>query len=122
MARYRAFVDALCGGRALWRTQIHAKIHAMASILVVVMGVICGLEKWEWVSLLIVIGMVGVAEALNTAIEFVSDELTLDWRERIQHAKDIAAFAVLMAAIIAMAVGALIFLPRVGVFWAKWCS
>ena len=96
----------------LLRTQAHAKFHLCASLLVVIMGLFYRVDRLEWALLLLAMGLVWVAEALNTAVEFLADELSLEWRERIKHAKDIAAFAVLVAAIIAMAVGMLVFVPR----------
>ena len=53
-----------------------------------------------------------MAEALNTAVEFLADEVTLERRERIGQAKDVAAFGVLVAAVGAAAVGVLVFAPR----------
>ena len=53
------------------------------------------------------------AEALNTAIELLGDEITLEKRPRIGQAKDVAAFAVLVTAVIAVVLAALVFWPRV---------
>jgi diacylglycerol kinase len=57
---------------------------------------------------------VWVAEALNTAIEFLADAAVPDHHSLIKHAKDVAAGAVLLASITAAAVGALVFLPYLG--------
>jgi diacylglycerol kinase len=53
--------------------------------------------------------MVWVAEALNSALEFLADEVSLEKRERIGKAKDVAAGGVLIAAIVSAAVAALVF-------------
>jgi diacylglycerol kinase len=57
-------------------------------------------------------GAVWAAEALNTAVEFLADEVSLEHRERIGKAKDVAAFGVLATALAALAVGSLVFLPH----------
>ena len=49
---------------------------------------------------------------MNTAVELLADEVTLEQRERIGQAKDVAAFGVLAAAVAAAAVGLLVFAPR----------
>ena len=53
--------------------------------------------------------MVWMAEALNTAIEFLADEVSLEKRERIGKSKDVAAGGVLITAIVAIAIAVLVF-------------
>jgi diacylglycerol kinase (ATP) len=67
--------------------------------------------------LALAMGMVWAAEALNTAIEYLSDHVCTEHHERIGRVKDLAAGGVLLAAIAAMVVGGIVFLPRV---WALW--
>jgi diacylglycerol kinase (ATP) len=55
------------------------------------------------------IGMVWMAEALNTALEFLADEVSLEQRERIGKAKDVAAGGVLIVAMISVVIAALVF-------------
>jgi diacylglycerol kinase len=62
--------------------------------------------------LVFAIGFVWVAEALNTAIEFLGDEVSQEQRERIGQAKDVGAAGVLLAAITAAIIGALVFVPH----------
>lgn len=70
------------------------------------------LDRIEWSLILLAIGFVWAAEALNTAIELLADEISEDLRERLGKAKDIAAGGVLMAAIIAFIIGILVFFPH----------
>ena len=110
-ARQQSFVFALAGGRVLL-AQHNAWIHAAATLLVVVLGLVCRVSRLEWVALALAIGLVWAMEALNTAIELLADEVSLEQRERLGRAKDVAAFAVLIAALAAVAVGLLVFWPH----------
>jgi diacylglycerol kinase len=108
-ARVRSFGYAIRGIGTLIATQPHARLHLLATIAVIGAGVYLHLRRWEWVAILLCIGMVWMAEALNTAIEFLADEVTLERRERIRHAKDIAASGVLVVALISVAVAGMVF-------------
>jgi len=109
-ARVRSFGHAIRGIGTLIATQPHSRLHLLATIVVTGAGVYLHLRRWEWVAILLCIGMVWMAEALNTAIEFLADEVTLERRERIRHAKDIAAGGVLVVALISVAVAGMVFL------------
>jgi diacylglycerol kinase len=108
-ARACAFGHALRGLCVLIATQSHARLHLLCTVAVIIAGVYFHLRRWEWVAILICIGIVWMAEALNTALEFLADEVSLDHRERIGKAKDVAAGGVLITALIAVAVAALVF-------------
>ena len=56
--------------------------------------------------------MVWAMEAMNTALELLADEISLEQRPRIGRAKDVAAFGVLAAAIVAVLIGLFVFLPH----------
>ena len=73
------------------------------------MGFVLEISSGEWVAVILSIGMVWCAEGVNTAVEFLGDEISLERRERIGRAKDVAAFAVLVSALTAAAVGILVF-------------
>jgi diacylglycerol kinase len=109
-ARVRSFGYAIKGIMTLVGTQPHARLHLLATIVVVAAGWTVRLRRWEWVAILLCIGMVWMAEALNTAIEFLADEVTLERRERIGKAKDVAAGGVLIAALVSITVALLVFM------------
>jgi len=115
-ARACAFVHALRGLRVLIASQAHARLHLLGTMAVAVAGFYFHLRRWEWVAILLCIGMVWMAEALNTALEFLADEVSLDHRERIGKAKDVAAGGVLITALIAVAVAALVFVNHLPAF------
>jgi diacylglycerol kinase (ATP) len=109
--RIASFGYAIEGLVVLLRTQPNAWIHALASAAVLAFGAWCGLRREEWALVCIAIALVWVAEALNTAVEFLADAAVPDPHSLIKHAKDLAAGAVLLASIGAAAIGAIVFLP-----------
>jgi diacylglycerol kinase (ATP) len=110
--RIKSFSHAFRGVASVVRTQHNAWIHSVATVGVVVMGFYVELVRWEWCMLAFAIGLVWVAEALNTAIEFLADEVSLEKRELIGKAKDAASAGVLMAAICSVVIGLLVFVPH----------
>ena len=86
-------------------------IHLFATVMVVVLGRWLGITKNEWLILLLLMAIVHIAEAFNTAIEHVVDLASPQQHPLAGKAKDIAAGAVLMAALAAAIGGLIIFLP-----------
>lgn len=77
-----------------------------------VAGFLARLSRLEWCCILLAIVGVWTAEALNTAIEFVTDLASPEFSHLARNAKDVAAGAVLVAAVGAVALGLLVFGPR----------
>ena len=71
-----------------------------------------GISRIEWCALVLAIAGVWAAEAVNTAIELLGDATTSDPHPLVGRAKDVAAGAVLLAALGAAVVGLLVFAPR----------
>jgi diacylglycerol kinase len=94
-------------------TQVHARFHLTATVLVIGAAVYYEVSRHDWIILTLCITSVWAAEALNTAVEALSDEVSVEWRERIKHAKDVAAFCVLVTSTGAGVAGILIFYPYV---------
>ncbi|MGH1365255.1 MAG: diacylglycerol kinase family protein [Calditrichia bacterium] len=113
MARIRSFRFAFKGVYTLITTQHNCRVHAAASILVLVLGWYLQVNQTEWLILILAIGLVWMAEALNTAIEFLGNAVSLEQHPLIGHAKDVAAAGVLIAAITAAIVGGVVFWPYV---------
>lgn len=112
-ARLRSFGHALRGGMTLMKTQPNARIHLVATVTVIVAGVCWRISPGEWALVLLACALVWLAEALNTALEFLADEVSRERREGIKRAKDVAAFAVLVAAVAAVGIGVAVFGARI---------
>ncbi|MCL1874339.1 MAG: diacylglycerol kinase family protein [Clostridiales bacterium] len=89
------------------------KIHAGVMVLVVVAGFVFGLAPGEWLPLLLTIALVVSLEMINTAIESLVDLVTEEYRLLAYTAKNVAAGAVLFAALLATVIGLIIFLPHI---------
>jgi diacylglycerol kinase (ATP) len=106
------FVHASRGIFFLIKTERNPTIYLVVMSLIALAARHYHLDRIEWSLLLIAITLVWTAEALNTAIELLADEISEERRERLGRAKDVAAGGVLVAAIISAAIGIMVFLPH----------
>lgn len=111
-ARARSFRYAAAGIKALISGEHNARIHGLATVAVVAAGLIAGLQRWEWVAVIICIGVVLMAEGFNSAVEALADKTCSTPDPLIKRAKDIAAGAVLLFVLAAVATGLIIFIPH----------
>lgn len=95
------------------RKERNMRIHTAAMILVVFFGTVLGLSATEWCICLVLFGLVMALELVNTAVEAVVDLVTEERKPLAKIAKDTAAGAVLIAAIMAAVIGCIIFLPKI---------
>ena len=118
-SRHAAFRYAFAGGWSMRRTQRNAWVHAVISTLVFALGLWLGLGRLEWAILVLTVGLVWMAEFVNTALEAVVDLASPDLHPLAKVGKDVAAAAVLVGACTAVIVGLLILGPplwgRVGI-------
>ena len=110
--RARSFRHAFRGIGTVIATQHNAWIHLLATACAVALGIYLSLSRIEWCVIVLAIALVWITEAVNTAIEFLADEVTREQREGIGRAKDLGAAAVLLAAITSVVLGALVFVPH----------
>ena len=106
---YKSFGYAFEGIGTCIKKERNMKIHCAAAVLVVIAGVILKISLLEWCICLTLFGLIMALELVNTAVEAVVDLVT---EERKPIAKDTAAGAVLIAAIMATIAGIIIFLPK----------
>jgi diacylglycerol kinase len=78
----------------------------------VLLAVSLRISSGEWLWIILAIGAVWFAEAVNTAIERLADAVTREHDPNIKFAKDCAAAAVLIASSVALLIGLIIFVPR----------
>ena len=108
-----SFKYALQGFASSFRTERNMKIHVVATILVIILGIYLKLNLIEWSIITIAIVIVISAELFNTAIETIVDMVSPQKNEKAKLAKDISAGAVLILAIGSAIVGFIIFLPKI---------
>ena len=102
-------------GRGVWsalRSEVHMRLHAVATVVVIGLGFYSGLSRLEWALVALAVAGVWAAELMNTAIEALTDLASPAYHPLAGKAKDVAAGAVLLAALGALVVGALVFVPH----------
>lgn len=112
--RIRSLKFAIRGAWLLITTEHSIMVQFSIAVLMTVLGFMMQLSATEWMVQTLAIGMVLVAESLNTGIEKLSDFVHPDYHKRIGFIKDISAGAATFAAVIAIIIGLLIYLPK---FW-----
>ena len=112
-----SFRNAFAGLARFVRTQRNARIHFVIALLAIALAATLGLTTSEWAILALTIGFVFVAEMFNSVAELAVDAVTLEFHPLAKAAKDIGAGAVVLAAIVSVIVGLLLFGPRL---WSLW--
>ena len=111
--RVQAFKHAFNGVDILFTEESNSKVQVVLAIVALLMGYFIRNSAMVWFALCIVIGLVFVMEALNSAIENLSDFTCNErFEESIKKTKDLSAAAVLFTAIAALITGLIIFLPK----------
>lgn len=111
-SRLGSFRYAFAGLAYVLRSQSNARIHLAVAVLVVAASAWLGLSRGEWALLVVTIAIVWTTEILNTAIEAVVDLASPGAHPMAKIAKDCAAAAVLVTAVMAVAVGLLLLGPK----------
>jgi diacylglycerol kinase len=108
-----SFKYAIRGIITGFKEERNMKIHILAVVIVVILGIVLKISKTEWIICLILFGAVISAELFNTAIETVVDIAMPEINEKARIAKDVSAGAVLIQAIISAIIGIIIFAPKI---------
>ncbi len=112
IGRLKSLKFALRGAWLLITTEHSIMVQFSIGILISILGFFMNLSPNEWMFQLLAIGMVLVAESLNTGIEKLCDFVHPDYHKKIGFIKDISAGAATFAAIIAVIIGLIIYLPK----------
>lgn len=115
--RLRSLTFALKGMWLLIATEDSIKVQSFFAIIVTIMGFVFDIAMIEWMFQFLAIGLVLVAESLNTAVEKVADFIHPDYHKKIGFIKDIAAGSSSFAAIISLIIGGIIYVPKIAVFF-----
>ncbi len=111
-ARANSFVYAFRGVRWLFRREHNAWIHLGFTGAAGAAGWWWRINRVEWALVVFAIGSVLAAEAVNSAVETLADAVKPERHPLVGRAKDLAAAAVLLAAVGAVVVGLLVFGPH----------
>jgi diacylglycerol kinase (ATP) len=111
-SRIKSFRFAMDGIASFFHREHNAWLHFIATLAVLILCTLVKVTKTELLALVFAIGFVWVSEMFNTCIERVMDFVSVQQHPEIKFIKDLAAGAVLVAAITALAVGAVVFIPK----------
>lgn len=112
-ARLKSFVYAFNGLKTLVKEEHNSWIHLIATVVAISTAVMLEISKLEWVAVMLSIGFVFAMELINSAIENMADMISSEKNETIRKIKDLAAAAVLVAALAAFCVAVMIFIPKI---------
>lgn len=110
--RFKSMGFALRGAIKLITTEHSVMVQSAMAVLMIIAGFYFEISHEEWLVQTLAIGLVLGIEGLNTAVEKVADFIHPEYHERIGFIKDIAAGAVFFAAMTAIAIGCIIYIPK----------
>ena len=108
-----SFKYALDGIISAYKTEQNLLVHTIVAIIAIILGIFLKLSTIEFAIVALVIGFVLVSEMFNTAIEYAIDMAMPTIHPLAKISKDVASGAVLLSAIASIAVGLLIYLPKI---------
>ena len=115
--RIRSLKFAFRGAWLLITTEDSIKVQVFMAILITILGVYFNISNIEWMLQFLAIGLVLVAESLNTAVEKIADFVHPDFHEKIGFIKDIAAGAPTFAGITSLIIAGFIYLPKINLLF-----
>ncbi|AMC00015.1 hypothetical protein AWM75_00295 [Aerococcus urinaehominis] len=110
---FQSLGHALEGISFVLKHERNFRFQLTATVAVLLLGCLVGLASWEWLVLILACLLVLTMELVNTVIEWTIDLIVGDQYHPVaKHVKDVGAGTVLTAAIFAVAVGLIIFIPK----------
>lgn len=109
--RLKSFKYAILGAYKLVTTEHSIMVQFSLGILLTIAGFYFEISKTDWLFQTLAIGLVLSIEGLNTAVEKIADFIHPDFHNKIGFIKDIAAGAVFFAAVVAIIIGLIIYVP-----------
>lgn len=111
--RLLSFTYAFNGLKILIREEHNARLHIIASILAIIFSIIFQINPYEWVVIILCIGLVITTEIVNTSIENIADFISPLHNNQIKKIKDLAASSVLISSLTSLIIAMIIFLPKI---------
>lgn len=112
-SRLLSFRYALNGLLKFFQQEHNAWIHLAATVVVFILALYFHVQGGELIALVVVAGMVWVAETFNTVIERIMDMVSPEQHPAVEFIKDLSAGAVLLSALTATVTGAIVFIPKI---------
>ena len=110
-AFFRSLMFAIVGVKQFFSRDRNGKIQTVIGITAIILGFTVSLSSFQWLLVLFCIGLVISLEMINSAIEKYCDLVTTDFHPGIKIIKDVAAGAVLVASLMSLVIGLIIFIP-----------
>ena len=110
--RYKSVKYAAKGFWILITSENSIIAQVIIGIFMTILGFLMHISATEWMFQIFAIGLILVAESLNTAIEKIADFIHPEFHKQIGRIKDISAGAAFFAAIFAVIIGLIIYLPK----------
>jgi diacylglycerol kinase len=107
----KSFTYAFRGLFKIFREEQNLQVQSISAIIIIAISFAFQIKPWEWCAILICIALVILMETINSAVERMADLLKPRIHSYVKEMKDIMAAAVMIAAILAIAVGLIIFIP-----------
>lgn len=108
----KSFVFAFSGIREALKNEPNLRIHFLVGLLAIVLAFYFSFTSIEWIILLITICFVLMVELINTSLEALVNLVSPELKTEAKLAKDVAAAAVLISAVLSIVVGIFLFLPK----------
>ena len=105
--------NALNGVKEVLKNERNIRIQSVFAILAIILGILLKIHILEFCFIIIVIFIVLICEFFNTALERAVDVFSIEYNENAKKAKDVAAAAVYMSAILSIIIGILVFIPKI---------
>lgn len=110
--RLKSVGFAIKGAYKLITTEHSVMVQSSLAVVLIIAGFVLHISREEWMMQILAFGLVLSVESLNTAVEKIADFIHPEFHNKIGFIKDIAAGAVMFAAVAAIAIGLLIYVPK----------
>lgn len=111
--RLKSFSFAFNGLKILFKEEHNSRIHFTVTLFVLIAGWIFSISMFDWIAIVLSIGIVISTELINSAIENLSDFVSPERNVLIKKVKDLAAASVLISAISSVVIGLIVFIPKI---------
>ena len=101
------------GLKLILKNEKNFRREIIIAVVVIALGFVLNISHFEWIAISLVISMVLISEAINSAIEALCDAVSQDFKINIKYAKDVSAGAVWLSAFVSFVTGLIVFLPYI---------